>query len=284
MGNWARTLPEHGIGVTRGILSMARALDGMRGFVLYRDALVREEGATAPAWNVLARPAEAEAVPSSIGAMLRFDRAMALLAEAGIEVAPWRLLRPEAQLADLPAQMQRSFPGPYAVKLADVPHRTDIGAVRLGVDIEGLVPAVTELRALAARLGLPDTVAIQPLLQIDGEAFIGIQAQGSMGATVVFGVGGTHVELFKAVAGLVLPFTRAQVLDMFRLLQPAGVFDGVRGAPPWDRDRLADAVMAAQALAQGGTGWLASLDINPLVFSGGRFIAVDALCTVAANP
>ena len=62
--------------------------------------------------------------------MLPFAATMDLLAAAGVPVAPYHLVRRSRRCRGGP------FAGPYVVKLADVAHRTEHGAVRLGVTAE----------------------------------------------------------------------------------------------------------------------------------------------------
>jgi acetate---CoA ligase (ADP-forming) len=52
---------------------------------------------------------------------------------------------------------------------------------------------------------------------------------------------------------------------------------GFRGRPAWDLDALAVIVLAAGRLAARGADWIATLDINPLVYGPAGYHAVDAL-------
>jgi acetate---CoA ligase (ADP-forming) len=52
---------------------------------------------------------------------------------------------------------------------------------------------------------------------------------------------------------------------------------GFRGRPAWDLDALAGILVAAGRLAVCGHEWIASLDVNPLLYGPDGFQAVDAL-------
>jgi hypothetical protein len=207
--------------------------------------------------------------------MLPFDRAFVLLSDHGLRVVPSIVLAGEERLGALP------FPGPYAVKLADVAHRTEILGVRLGLTSQQVGDAVEELRSLAGSLGLSDRVAVQQMVESHGEAFIGLRGSSELGPVVTVGLGGILVQLQDSIAGRIAPIDGAEALELVNELTYTGVFDGLRGDRPWDRGQLAQAVEAASTLVTAGRRWIESLDINPLIFDGEGFVVVDAVCLVA---
>jgi hypothetical protein len=169
------------------------------------------------------------------------------------------------------------FGGPYVVKLADVAHRTEHGAVRLNVEPAALPAAIEDLRTLAARDGLSPVVAVQPMVRATGEVLLGIQGESELGPLVAFGLGGIFAEALGTVGGRMAPFGREEAHELIDEFRSVKVMHGFRGRPPWDLDALADILMAAGRLAAGGHDWIASLDVNPLIYGPGGFQAVDAL-------
>jgi hypothetical protein len=204
--------------------------------------------------------------------MLPFADTMRLLAEHGIPVAPYVIVPAGA---DAPGDIP--FPGPYVVKLADVPHRTEHNAVRLGVAADGINGAIAELRAIAAHEYLALAVAIQPMISASGEALIGLQGESELGPLVAFGLGGIFTEALGKVGGRMAPFGRDQGQGLIEEFRDVQVMHGFRGRPAWDLDTLAGILVAAGRLAARGRGWIASLDINPLLYGPAGFQAVDAL-------
>jgi hypothetical protein len=165
------------------------------------------------------------------------------------------------------------------VKLADVAHRTEHGAVELGVPAGSLAGAVTRMRAIAEHDGLSPLVAVQPMLAAEGEALLGLQ-NTELGPMVVFGLGGILVEVLDKVGGRMAPFSRAEADELIAEFADAKVMHGFRGKPAWDLDALAGILVAAGRLAAGAAEWLDSLDVNPLLATEEGFVAVDALCLV----
>jgi hypothetical protein len=171
-----------------------------------------------------------------------------------------------------------SFAGPYVVKLADVAHRTEHGAVRLGVEAAALGAAVEQLRAVADSHGLPPMIAVQPMISGHGEAFIGIKGESELGPLVAFGLGGVFVEVMRKIGGRMAPMNDEDAAELIDEFSDTGVLDGFRGAPPWDRCALASVLKAASLLAAGGRAWIESIDINPLIVTADGPVAVDGLC------
>ena len=267
-GDWIEGYLHGALVRGRGLRPSLRGLATMGAFVRHRAA----RRVPAVAGPPVARPATAP-VAQPEGLMLPFGATMALLAEHGIPVAPYHLAGPEADAG----LVRPPFGGPYAVKLADVAHRTEHDAVRLEVGADGLAAAVAELRAIAARDNLAASVAIQPMLQARGEALLGIQGDSELGPLVVLGLGGIFVEVLNRVGGRMAPFTAEVAGELIEEFADLKVMHGFRGRPGWDLDALAGILVAAGQLAARGREWIATLDINPLIYGPDGFGAVDAL-------
>jgi hypothetical protein len=166
------------------------------------------------------------------------------------------------------------------VKLADVAHRTEHGAVLTGISAADVAGAVETLRKIAARDGLPDTVALQPQLAGHGEAFIGLTGDTELGPMVAFGLGGVFVEIMKRVGGRLAPFSPAVAEELVAEFDDLGVIDGVRGMAPWDRAALIITLCNAGRLVAGGRRWIRSMDLNPLIVTQQGLVAVDCVCFV----
>jgi acyl-CoA synthetase (NDP forming) len=267
-GEWLAEARQHEVAVGNGLRGCLRGLHTMGAFMR-----VRPGSAVRPPWDIpeLPRPG-ADTIAVLDGAMLPFAATMNLLRAAGIPVAPYHLIPGDAVVAPPP------FPGPYVVKLADVAHRTEHHAVRLGVTEASLAAAVSGLRDIAAAGQLPAMVAVQPMLAGHGEAFVGIKGDSELGPVVAFGLGGVFVEVMRRVGGRMAPMTAQDAGELIEEFADTGVLDGFRGAPAWDRGAIAEVLVAASRLGAGGRGWIDSVDINPLIVTGHGPVAVDGLC------
>lgn len=270
-GKWLERLqPEYGVAIGNGLRGSLRGLSAMAAFVRSRPDMAVNDPADVPD---IAKPG-APLVMSESGPMLPFAAGMDLLRAAGIPTAPYHLVAGSDDAIDVP------FAGPYVVKLADVSHRTEHDAVRLGVASDDLPSAVASLRALARRDDLPDLVAVQQMISSYGEAFIGIRGQSELGPVVAFGPGGIFVEVLGKTSGRMAPFTTADALELIAEFDSIGAFNGLRGRRPWDRETLASILCNASLLAAGGRKWIETLDINPVILGSDGVVAVDILCLV----
>jgi acetate---CoA ligase (ADP-forming) len=273
LGHTAEALPARGVAVGRGIRSALRGLASMGTHVRGRS---RPVGTASPTGiTALPTPAPSDVVESAAGPMLGFAAAMDLLQRHGIETVPYVIVDAESDAAEVvpPPGVER-----FVIKLADVPHRTDIGAVRVGVDAAGIAEAVLRMREIARRNAVPATVVVQAQLIIEGEALLGVDTGSELGPFVACGPGGVLVELGARPVGALAPVSAEQAHTMLSGLDDLEVYRGVRGGTPWNQARLSEVVAAASKLAVAAQSWLVTLEINPLALVEGRFVAVDCLC------
>jgi acetate---CoA ligase (ADP-forming) len=267
VGAWTSAFRDKGVTFCRGLTSTYRALSAL-------DQLAR---AQSPIERTTGRPFDAGApagtIPTAAGPMLSFEASMELLTECGFTVAPYVVLAPgmddHSGLDDLGAHL--------VVKLADVAHRTELAAVRVGVERGDVTAVVNELRAIARAHGERETVAVQQLVRGTGEAFLGLQGTTDLGPMLLFGRGGVLVEVSKAIEGRLLPLSPGDAARLADEVAGPAAFAGLRGQTPWPLDAVTAAISAAGALWERTGGWLTSADLNPLMVTDNGLVAVDAL-------
>jgi acyl-CoA synthetase (NDP forming) len=264
IGSWTREFRARGVAFCRGLTSTYRALRALD------DQARAPSSAPRRARHVASGSAPA-LIDSDAGAIVAFDAAMQLLARAGMAVAPYAVL--EAGRDDDPAIT--SLGEPLVVKLADVPHRTELGAIRTGVARRELPAVLRELREVARAHRVPETIAVQSQVAGDGEAFIGLQARTDFGPLVLFGRGGVLVELAPRVGGRLVPLGSGDAESLVAEVAP--IPGGVRGREAWPVDALGTAVEAVASLWEAEGGWLGSVDLNPVIVTAAGVVAVDAL-------
>jgi acyl-CoA synthetase (NDP forming) len=107
------------------------------------------------------------------------------------------------------------------------------------------------------------------------EAVVGIAADEMFGPVVMAGIGGVGVEVYRDVSFRVPPFSKKEARRMLSELTGSVLLRGYRGAPAVSVEALVDVIMSVQRLAQQGI--VAELDINPLLVTPDRAVALDAL-------
>ena len=269
------------VGYARGVGSALRALDAMSAYLGFVPA---ETGAgpdpaagRPPAITV----APGQAYRSGGSYLLRFSAGMDLLTAAGIPVAPYCLLD-----GDDPAQWQipAGLGRRVVLKLANVPHRTELGAVRSDVALGDAPRQVRELRDLAVRGGLDPQVACQPLQRGYAELFAGVKAGTEFGTVLILGQGGVAVEQSGRLVGRILPLSAAQREELADEFGERTGLAAARGGALWNRAALVGLIDALVTCSESAAGWLDSLDVNPLIMSADGLVAVDVACVMAAVP
>ncbi len=172
--------------------------------------------------------------------------------------------------------------GPVALKalLPWVLHKTEAGAVRLGLEDAG---AVTEAaRELERRLGA-QRFLVQAMAPPGVEMLVGLVGDPRFGPVVACGAGGTAVELLGDVQVRLAPLSTPEAGEMVRELRTFPLLDGFRGAARANVAALEDVVVRVAALGSAHPA-VAELDLNPVVVTPGGAVVVDARVRVSDPP
>ncbi len=265
---WLDGLQSEHLAYGRGVRGTLRGLRTIGEFVRRRGC----DRSMAESSLPIERPSY-RTIESGGDELVRFGETIGLLRTRGFPVADHVLIFE----ADDPDRAEIPFAEPFVAKLAEVAHRTEIGAVQMNVRRDGLADTIRELRALAESYHVPAAVAVQPMVRPMGEALIGIDGSCELGPMVVVGLGGIFVEALNRVAGRIAPFGLAEAREMLEELRDVKIMHGYRDGPAWDLDALAGLLVKTSELAESGAEWIRSLDLNPVIFDGNRYVVVDAL-------
>jgi acetate---CoA ligase (ADP-forming) subunit beta len=199
----------------------------------------------------------------------------ALLRDAGVPFAPER----EVIDAEAAAVAAEDLGYPVVAKLCGegIAHKTERGLVRLRLgDATAVSEAAAELLAAATSDDGDVTVLIAPMIGGQRELIAGVSVDPQFGPTVMVGVGGVLAEAVADVAIRLVPVTSVDAAEMLDDLESQALLGPFRGEPALDRGAMVDLLVALSRLAESTPG-LRSVDLNPLIISAGRPIAVDAL-------
>lgn len=204
------------------------------------------------------------------------------LAALGIAIPEGRLVAAAAA-----AEAAEALGFPVAVKLANarLPHKTEAGAVRLGLrcaaEVEGAVAAIRSSPAVqAAGLGDAPFLVERMVSGAVAELLVGVNHDPQFGHVLTIASGGVLVELVRDSATLLLPTHRADVERALGGLKVAALLRGFRGRPAGDVVAAIDAILAVARLATAEAEALHELDINPLMVLPKGVVAVDVLMRV----
>jgi len=203
-----------------------------------------------------------------------------VLAAYGVPVTREALVKLEE--IDLLTESPLPFPVALKVESPDVAHKTEAGAVRLGVrDLNELKAAAHEIAAAARRYRADariEGILVQEMAA-GLEVIVGAVNDAYFGPVIAFGLGGVFTELLKDVTYRFAPFDVATAEEMIAEIKGARLLTGYRGQPALDAAALADTLARVSCLIADHADRIAEIDINPLfVRSAGQgVVAADAL-------
>lgn len=217
-------------------------------------------------------------------------QAKKVLAEYGVPVVEERLVQGVDEA--LRAAAEIGFPLAIKIESPDLPHKTEAGVVKLGIRNEAeLAAACDAVMANARKVSPPPRihgVLVQPMIAPGLEIMVGARVDPLFGPVIVVSLGGIMVELLKDSVIDLAPVVPWQAKAMLERLRGSALLHGFRGSEPVDLDRLADIVSRLSEFIADQREHVAELDVNPLICSGGRVVAVDALIVTSrgdrANP
>ena len=111
------------------------------------------------------------------------------------------------------------------------------------------------------------------------ETILGVQVDPTFGPMVMFGAGGTAVELYRDVAFASAPLTRERARALVDRVRSSALLKGWRGAAPLDMEALVSSLCALSDFAMAHAGELDSIDVNPLVVMDQGAVCLDAVIT-----
>lgn len=157
----------------------------------------------------------------------------------------------------------------------EIAHKTEKGLIH--VDIRSEDEARAAFDEIISRMdGSGNTVLVQEMVKGKRELVAGMTRDRQFGPCVMFGLGGIFTEILKDISFRVAPLDRKDAMDMMHEIKSSRILESVRGMEPVDLD-----VMAELLINTGRIGLenerVKEIDINPLIISGSKPVAVDAL-------
>ena len=182
-----------------------------------------------------------------------------------------------------PAAAQRlGFPVVLKVVHKDLLHKSDAGAVQLGLASKQSVEKAVDQMCLTVSKKLPDTKEYQFLVERNiaqpiVELIVSVRRDPQFGLALTLGSGGVLVELFDDVVTLLLPADRVEIVDALKKLKIYPLLCGYRQQTAVDIEKLCESVWKIAQFVEKSNQNIVELEINPLfVYEQGTCV-VDAL-------
>jgi acetyltransferase len=171
---------------------------------------------------------------------------------------------------------------PVVLKLNStmIMHKSDVGGVRLNLHDSGAVRAAyteIETRVNAQNPDYFEGVSVQPMVDLDQayEIILGASPDPQFGPVLLFGSGGTLVEVYEDRSLGLPPLNSTLAHRMMRRTRIFKALQGVRGREPVDMDAL-ESLMVQFSYLVVEQPWIREVEINPLLVSADKMIVLDA--------
>src|SRR5208283_4349768 len=201
-----------------------------------------------------------------------------LLSLYGIPTVETRVATTEDEAAALASKL--GFPVVLKIFSETITHKTDVGGVKLNLQDEASVrSAYRAIQSSVAEKAGPDQfsgVTVQPMVKLDGyELILGSSLDPQFGPVILFGSGGQLVEVYRDRALALPPLNTTLAQRMMEQTKIFTALKGVRGRKPVDIPALEQLLVRFSQLVLEQRS-IAEIDINPLLASPERLLALDA--------
>lgn len=219
--------------------------------------------------------------------MLDEAEAKAVLAAYGIPTVRTIATAPDAEAA-VAAAHEVGYPVALKIVSPQLSHKSDVGGVRLGIRDDAELRRAADDMLQRIRAARPDArldgFTVQPMAQrpMARELIVGASVDGVFGPVVLFGEGGTAVEVLADRAIALPPLNRVLARELISRTRVAKLLAGYRDHPPVKLDAVCDALIGVSQMLADLPG-LRELDINPLWADHEGVLALDARIRVSRD-
>lgn len=156
-----------------------------------------------------------------------------------------------------------------------VSHKTEQGLVHLDIRTrQEAINAFTQIKKRAG--GNSGSILVQEMVHGVRELMIGLTRDAQFGPCVTFGLGGIFTEVLKDISLRVAPITKQDALEMIEEVRGGHLLGAYRGMPAADISTLVEILVRVGEMGMEQPR-IKEIDINPIIVSGTKPVAVDAL-------
>ena len=239
-------------------------------------------------------PRNVKAIREPVDLALSEGREWLTTVEANAILQAYGIPTVELRVAKTPEEAHRvavSMGFPVALKIlsTDIVHKSDVGAVTLNLKDGPSVARAAATMLLRIAEAKPDAhidgFILQPMANRAGahELIVGLSEDPLFGPVVLFGQGGTAVEVVKDQALALPPLNAILARDLIDRTRISRLLKGYRDRPPSNVDAIVGVLLALQDIAI-DLPEVKELDINPLWANDQGVLALDARIRVAKEP
>lgn len=199
-------------------------------------------------------------------------------AEAKTALAAFGLKIPVQEVAESAVgagRLASVMPEPLVLKGMGVAHKSDVGAVRVGLK-------ASEVEAAASEMPCATFLLEEMIMGGVAELLVGITRDPAHGFVLTLAAGGTMTEILNDATSLMVPASDEAIRTALSRLRLYPLLTGFRGRPAADIDAACAAVQAVQAYVIENAETVCEVEVNPLICTPVRAVAADALIRKAS--
>jgi acetate---CoA ligase (ADP-forming) subunit beta len=205
--------------------------------------------------------------------MLSEHESKQILAAYGIPVTRETIVNNTKDLFNVAQEI--GYPLVLKACSSEIAHKTEKGLI--AVDIRNYEEAKTAYEHISKVMGnTPGTVLAQEMVKGQRELVVGLTRNPQFGPCVMFGLGGIFTEVLNDVSFRVAPLQKQDALEMMQEIKSHKILGAVRGMEAVNLDMLSDILINVGRIGLENEA-IMELDINPVIISGNKPVAVDAL-------
>ena len=171
------------------------------------------------------------------------------------------------------------YPTVFKIVSPDVIHKFDVGGVILNINSREEAKKAYNQIIENVKKHKPeakiDGILVQEMAPCSTEIIVGSIKDPQFGPTLMFGLGGTFVELMKDVAFRIAPISKEDAQEMITEVKAYPIFKGYRGQPPLDTDTISEILLNTSRLVMDHPD-IKELDLNPVMVYEKGAKTVDA--------
>lgn len=183
---------------------------------------------------------------------------------------------PESSLVARPEDLNQAvakigFPLVLKAAAPDLRHKTELHAIELDLkdkeELEGKWESMNEV--------WPGQIWVEEHMPPGLDLMVGMCRDKTFGPLLLFGTGGSYVEIYKDIERILLPATDEEILESILRTNAGQIIQGVRGQPPLALDNLMGFIKWMTKWVEAETR-LVSLDFNPIRLYPDSLVVLDA--------
>jgi len=159
---------------------------------------------------------------------------------------------------------------------AEISHKTEKGLIRVDVRNDQEAAAAFDEISTSMNGASGGAILVQELIKGQRELVVRMIRDAQFGPCVMFGLGGIFTEILNDTVFRVAPLTAQDALDMMQGIKAGKILEEIRGMAAVNKSLLAKMLIAVGQIGTENER-IKEIDINPVIISGGKPVAVDAL-------